>query len=84
MRHLAQETLRFSYTQSYMEQCYIELTIAANDDGSYKLSENALHIWPRNDFLLIALPNTDGSFTCTLLLNHQGMISFNSLKEKSN
>jgi len=79
VRRLAQETPRFSYSQRYMEQSYIELTIAANDDGSPKLSPNASHMWPRKDFLLVALPNNDGSFTCTLYLNYQGEISFSSL-----
>jgi len=81
VRRLAQETPRFSYSQRYMKQCYIELTIAANKDGSSKLTKNSSHIWPRNDFLLIALPNSDGSFTCTLYLNAQGATSFASLTE---
>jgi len=82
VRRLAQETPRFSYSQRYMKQCYIELTIAANKDGSAKLAENACHLWPREDFLLMALPNNDGSFTCTLYLNDQGEISFASLTER--
>jgi len=79
VRRLAQETPRFSYSQRYMKQSYIELTIAKNVDGSPKLSPNASHMWPRKDFLLIALPNNDGSFTCTLYLNYQGETSFSSL-----
>ena len=79
VRRLAQETPRFSYSQHYMEQCYVELTIAANADGSAKLLSNAYHLWPRENFLLIALPNSDGSFTCTLYLNYQGEVSFSSL-----
>ena len=82
VRRLAQETPRFSYSQHYMEQCYIELTINAHDDGSHKLDKNALHIWPRKHFLMIALPNSEGSFTCTLFLNHDGEPSFSSLQEK--
>ena len=62
-----------------MQQSYIELSIAANEDGSHKLEKNALHIWPRKDFMLIALPNMDGSFTCTLFMNHEGNLSFSSL-----
>ena len=49
VRRLAQETPRFSYNQSYMPQSYIELHIPANDDGSFKMANNALHIWPRNN-----------------------------------
>ncbi len=82
VRRLAQETPRFSYSQRYMKQCYIELTIAANKDGSAKLAGNTSHFWPRKDFLLMALPNNDGSFTCTLYLNDQGEISFASLTER--
>lgn len=79
VRRLAQDTPRFNYSQRYMEQCYIELSISANPDGSYKLDKNSLHLWPRENFMLMALPNTDGSFTCTLFLNYQGEISFESL-----
>jgi len=83
VRRLAHNVPRFSYSQTYMPQCYIELNIAANPDGSHKLEKNALHIWPRKDFMLIALPNTDGTFTCTLFLNHSGDPSFESLQERA-
>ncbi len=91
VRRLAQETPRFSYSQSYMPQCYIELYIAAVEgacgDERFKMEKNALHIWPRKDFMLIALPNPDGSFTCTLFLNFdaddQSKPSFNSLATKA-
>ncbi len=82
VRHLAHNIPRFSYSQTYMPQSYIELNIPANPDGSHKLEKNALHIWPRKDFMLIALPNPDGSFTCTLFLNYSGEPSFESLKER--
>jgi kynurenine 3-monooxygenase len=71
---------RFQYSQKFIEHGYKELTIPANDDGSYKLEKNALHIWPRGNFMLIALPNLDGSFTCTLFFPYDGEYSFNSLK----
>lgn len=80
MQELPKE--RISYSLEYMPQSYMELTIAANQDGSHKLAKNALHIWPRKDFMLIALPNVDGSFTCTLFMNHQGELSFESLTER--
>lgn len=83
VRRLAHSLPRFSYSQTYMPQCYIELNILANPDGSYKLDKNALHIWPRKDFMLIALPNPDGTFTCTLFLNYSGDPSFESLQERS-
>jgi len=83
VRRLAQETPRFSYSQSFMPQSYIELTIPANADGSFKMEREALHIWPRKDFMLIALPNPDGSFTCTLFLNYEGDVSFAALSDRS-
>jgi kynurenine 3-monooxygenase len=83
VRRLAQETPRFSYSQSYMPQSYIELHIPANADGSFKMAPDALHIWPRKDFMLIALPNPDGSFTCTLFLDFQGKVSFSSLSQRA-
>ena len=83
VRRLAHNVPRFSYSQTYMPQDYIELHIPANADGSHKLDPGALHIWPRKDFMLIALPNPDGSFTCTLFLNHAGEPSFESLKTRA-
>ncbi|MCH7854416.1 MAG: FAD-dependent monooxygenase [Proteobacteria bacterium] len=82
VRRLAHDTPRFSYSQSYMPQCYIELNIPANKDGSHQLEKNALHIWPRKRFMLIALPNPDGSFTCTLFLNFEGTPSFEALHSR--
>ena len=82
VRRLAHNVPRFSYSQTYMPQCYIELNIPANTDGSHRLEKNALHIWPRKDFMLIALPNPDGTFTCTLFLNYEGDVSFESLQER--
>jgi len=82
VRRLAHNLPRFSYSQEYMPQSYIELNIPANADGSHKLEKNALHIWPRKDFMLIALPNPDGTFTCTLFLNYSGDPSFESLQDR--
>jgi len=63
---------------------YKELHIAPSKDGDYQLEPHALHIWPRGKFMLIALPNIDKSFTCTLFLPKEGKISFSSLTtEKS-
>ena len=83
VRRLAHSFPRFSYSQSYMPQCYIELNVPANPDGSHQLEKNALHIWPRRDFMLIALPNPDGTFTCTLFLNFEGEPSFESLQNRA-
>jgi kynurenine 3-monooxygenase len=51
---------------------YQEFNIAADADGQHRLTPDALHIWPRQEFMLIALPNPDGSFTATLFLAHEG------------
>ncbi len=74
-----QRTARFNYQQEYIDHGYKELEIPANPDGTHKLEKNALHIWPRGEFMLIALPNMDGSFTCTLFLPYEGEESFNNL-----
>ncbi len=58
---------------------YKELTIAAGASGEFKLDPNALHVWPRGEFMLIALPNQDGSFTATLFLPHDGPESLSAL-----
>ena len=76
-----QLTDRFNYFQEYLEHGYKELTIPANSDGSWKIEKNALHIWPRGEYMLIALPNLDGSFTCTLFFPFEGEKSFSTLKK---
>lgn len=83
VRRLMQELprQRISYSLEYMPQSYIELTIPAGDNGEHLMEKNALHIWPRKDFMLIALPNPDGSFTCTLFMDHQGAVSFAALTD---
>lgn len=73
---------RFDYNQFYIDASYKELTIPANPDGSFKLEKNALHIWPRGSYMMIALPNMDGSFTCTLFFEAEGPKSFESIKTK--
>lgn len=76
-----QQLNRFNYEQRYVEDGYREILLPANEDGSYKLEKNTLHIWPRGRFMLIALPNEDGSFTCTLFMpfeNNEN--SFENLK----
>ncbi len=65
-------------SEDLLEHGYKELTLPAAD-GRHQLDANALHLWPRGGFMLIALPNTDGSFTVTLFLANRGAISFDSL-----
>ena len=76
------KTDRFEYSQSYLPHGYKELAIPAGPDGSFLLDKSALHIWPRSAFMLIALPNQDGSFTCTLFLAHDdGDACFAALRD---
>lgn len=63
---------RFDYQQSYLPWGYKELTMPPAPGWEWRLSRGALHIWPRHDYMLIALPNLDGSFTCTLFLPFDG------------
>lgn len=82
IRYKMQKTDRFDFSQMYLEHGYKELTIPPNEDGSFKMDKNALHIWPRGNFMMIALPNPDGSFTCTLFFPFKGEKSFESLDNK--
>lgn len=67
---------RFNYSQEFISYGYKELCIPPSKDGKHQIEKNALHIWPRKNFMLIALPNLDGSFTCTLFLSSEGKESF--------
>lgn len=75
-----QFTDRFDYEQDYIDHGYKELHIPPGANGSFQLEENYLHIWPRESFMMIALPNPDGSFTCTLFFPFDGNPSFDMLK----
>ena len=70
----------FEYGESYLAHGYKELTISPAQDGSWRMEKNALHIWPRKSFMMIALPNPDGSFTCTLFWEFEGPRSFATTK----
>lgn len=70
--HAMQKLDRFNFSQNYISDGYREILLPANEDGTYRLDKNALHIWPRGRFMLIALANEDGSFTCTLFMPHDG------------
>ena len=73
---------RFEYQQHYISAGYKELIIPPGPDGGFLIEKNALHIWPRGSFMMIALPNPDGNFTCTLFLPFEGEKSFASLTNK--
>ena len=72
----------FDYSQEFMQIGYKELHIPANADGSHKIDKNSLHIWPRGNFMLMALANLQGSFTCTLFMPFVGENSFESIKNE--
>lgn len=72
--------IRFQYSQHFLDTGYKELSIPAKLDGGFRIEKNALHIWPREGFMVIALPNLDGSFTVTLFLPFEGKDSFTALK----
>ena len=76
VRRGMQHTDRYDFSQSYLTHGYKELTIPAGADGSFQMERNALHIWPRRSFMMIALPNEDGSYTCTLFWPFEGPTSF--------
>ncbi|MCY1036458.1 NAD(P)/FAD-dependent oxidoreductase [Corallococcus sp. BB11-1] len=80
VRQAMQPRPDFQATQETLGHGYKELTIPPGPGGSFQMEKHALHIWPRGSFMLIALPNEDGSFTCTLFLPWQGPVSFDSLK----
>ena len=70
----------FSYSQNYLSHGYKELEIPADKVGQHQISKDHLHIWPRGEYMLIALPNLDGSFTVTLFLSYdEGEYNFNNL-----
>jgi kynurenine 3-monooxygenase len=70
---------RFNFSQQYLDYAYKELTIPAGPKGEHLLETHALHIWPRGNHMLIALPNIDGTFACILFLPFGGADSFASL-----
>jgi len=79
MRSAFQITDRFNYEQFYIDHGYKELHIPPGKAGEFLMEKNALHIWPRERYMMIALPNPDGSFTCTLFFPFEGDTSFSRL-----
>ena len=74
--------LLFNYSQNFLRHGYKELTILPAENGGWRLDKNALHIWPRGSFMIIALPNLDGSFTVTMFHPYEGEYGFNNLNTK--
>jgi kynurenine 3-monooxygenase len=71
---------RFNFSQQYLDYGYKELTIPAGPNGDHRIETDALHIWPRGTYMLIALPNIDGTFACILFLPFDGPDSFAALE----
>jgi len=83
VRAQMQKQERFNYQQDYLSHGYKELTMPAGLHGSFQMEKHALHIWPRRSFMLIALPNLDGSFTCTLFCPFEGPNGFAALQTEA-
>jgi len=79
-KSMQSQIANFQYDESYLAHGYKELTIPPGPDGSWRMEKKALHIWPRKSFMMIALPNPDGSFTCTLFWEFEGPRSFATTK----
>ncbi|EMS32850.1 Kynurenine 3-monooxygenase [Mariniradius saccharolyticus AK6] len=83
LRNAMLKQVRFDYKQEYISHGYKELTIPATEAGEFAMDPNALHIWPRGSFMLIALPNPDKSFTCTLFLPFDGeRVCFENIRDE--
>jgi kynurenine 3-monooxygenase len=80
---MQQQIPDFEFSSVFLEHGYKELHIPSGPNDSFLIEKNALHIWPRHRFMMIALPNFDGSFTCTLFLAHRGLgePGFDQLKD---
>ena len=79
LRHTMKEKFHHEESESLLNYGYKELTMTPGPQSTFKMEKHGLHIWPRGSYMVIALPNFDGSFTCTLFLSHQGTLSFESL-----
>lgn len=80
LRDAMQRTPRFNFSQNYENYGYKELEIVPNADGDFQMDKNSLHIWPRQSFMMIALPNPGGNFTCTLFMPFDGKQGIDDLK----
>src|SRR5690606_34507558 len=80
LRKAYQQKDRTDYQQFYITHGYKELLIPPGENNTFLMEKNALHIWPRGEFMMIALPNPDGNFTCTLFFPFEGPLSFDSIQ----
>lgn len=81
-RHALAAQCGIDNREEILGHAYKELSIPPAPDGGWRIEREALHIWPRGGYMLIALPNTDGSFTVTLFLAREGTPSFASLANR--
>ncbi len=82
LRHTLRDDFGHEESESLLSHGYKELNMACGPHGSFKMEKHGLHIWPRGSYMLIALPNYEGSFTCTLFLSNQGSLSFETLNSQ--
>jgi len=73
----------FEARTEWLDHAYKELEIPPGPNGEFLMEEHALHIWPRHDFMMIALPNPGGNFTCTLFAPYEGPGGFDALASDS-
>ena len=73
---------RFNFSQSFIEHDYKEIAFPPNADGTPQMDPNCLHIWPRRQFMMMGLANTDGGFTGTLFMPHEGEYSFDTIQDE--
>src|SRR5262249_25897634 len=83
VRAQMQKQDRFDYRQDYLTHGYKELHMPPGPGGTFQMEKHALHIWPRRSFMMIALPNLDGSFTCTLFWAREGPDSFAAMRTEA-
>ena len=83
VRSRMMRTDRFDFSQFYLEHGYKEVAMPPNADGDFAIDPEALHIWPRGHFMLMALPNPDRTFTCTLFAPYEGEDAFAGIEEAS-
>ncbi len=81
VRYQMQKMPNVNLSQHHEEYGYKELCIPAGEGGKHQIEKNALHIWPRKSFMMIALPNLDGSFTVTLFAPFKGENSFDTITD---
>lgn len=82
IRHKMQRQNMFNYSQEFLPIGYKELNIPPSEKSEYVIDKNSLHIWPRGNYMLSALPNLDGSFNAILFMPFEGENSFEKLQAK--